>query len=300
MFDVIIPTYNNLDELKECLNGFSKQTFRNFNVFVCIDGSTDGTIEFLKTASYNFELTYLTHPNNEHKGRNETRNLSLENINSEYLLLFDSDIIPEEELLQKHFDLLNQKDCVSIGEIIYNNTSDNVWALYLQSRGKGKYPDLAEIPGFYLNTQNVAFKSDYYIKLKGQDPELSKNYGGDDTVLGYKMEREFNVPFIFNKSALGYSSMNKNLSKALMQMQEFGAVNLKIIRRKYPELNQIFRFYIIESNSLRHKIIRLLAADFFAWVLLKLITVVPDALAKRIVHYLVFQSIYKGYKTGTY
>jgi glycosyltransferase involved in cell wall biosynthesis len=300
MFDVILPTYNNLDELKLCLQGFSEQTFSTFKVLVCIDGSTDRTIEFLQTASFKFELQYLTHPDNAHKGRNETRNLSLQKISSKYILLFDTDIVPDKNLLQQHFELLNIKNCVSNGEVIYENVRQNVWALYLQTRGKGKYTDRSEIPNYYLNTQNAAFKTEYFLKLKGQDPQLSSNYGGDDTILGYRMGREFGVPVIFNKSATGYSSMDKNLDKALSQMREFGAVNLKIIRRKYPGFKQIFRYDIVESDLLRHRILRFLIRDKFANVLCVLIHFAPNFIKIKIVHFLVFLSIFKGYKTGKY
>ena len=48
-FDIIIATYNNLEELTKCLKSFEKQTYKEFNVFVCVDGSTDGTLNYLET-----------------------------------------------------------------------------------------------------------------------------------------------------------------------------------------------------------------------------------------------------------
>ena len=46
MFDisVIIPTYNRAKLLKHCLNSLREQNFKNFDVFVCDDGSTDETL----------------------------------------------------------------------------------------------------------------------------------------------------------------------------------------------------------------------------------------------------------------
>jgi len=291
---------NNLQELKKCLQGFEIQSFSDFRIFICVDGSTDGTIEYLEETKYNFNMEVLTHPGNAHRGRNETRNLALKKISAKYIMLFDSDIVSDAGLLKKHFDLLKVKDCVSVGEVIYKNNKENVWALYLQTRGKNKYDDLSEIPVYYLNTQNVAFKSNYFIELGGQDPELSKNYGGDDTMLGYLIGKKFNIPAVFNKTAGGFSTMEKTLAKALQQMREFGAVNLKIIRRKYPEFKQIFKFDIIESDSLHHKLIRFILKDSIAGLFKKIIDFFPSAIKIKIVHYLVFYSIYKGYKTGEY
>lgn len=299
-FDIIVPTYNNLNELKQCLRGFEDQTFKDFRVLICVDGSTDGTIEYLGSAKYEFEFDVLIHPDNFHKGRNETRNLSLSIISAKYILFFDSDIIAQNDLLQRHLDLLEQKDCISVGEIVYQNSNENLWADYLQTRGKGKYIDQAEIPGYYLNTQNVAFKLKYFLELEGQDPELSKNYGGDDTILGYTIEKELNIPFYYNKSAVGYSHLDKTLEKALKQMREFGAVNLKIIRRKYPDFKQIFRFDIAESSLLHHKLLRIFMRDRVAKFLQSCLNFLPRPLKIKIVHYLVFNSIYQGFKTDTY
>jgi glycosyltransferase involved in cell wall biosynthesis len=296
MFDVIIPTWNNLNELKKCLQGFDEQTFRDFRILVCVDGSTDGTIEYLKTEKYKFEYEVLVHPENVPKGRDETRNLSLQKISAKYILTFDSDIIPIDDLLQKHFDLLNKRDCISVGEVIYENSEENVWALYLQTRGKQKYKDFSDMPAYYLNTQNAALKSEYFIKLGGQDIDLSKSYGGDDTILGYRIGRKFNIPAVFNKAAVGHSVLEKTLNEALKQMREFGAINLKIIRRKYPDFTEIFRFDRIESNRLRHRLFRLLLRKRVSSVLLISINFFPSIIKLKIVHFLVFLSIYKGYK----
>lgn len=298
MFDVVIPTYNNLDELKNCLEGFESQTFKDFKVFVCVDGSTDGTLEFLESANYSFEMQFLTHENNSHKGRNETRNLAMESLKNEYLLLFDSDIIPENNLLEKHFNLLREKDCISVGEIIYDNANENIWAKYLQTRGKGKFGDLREMPAFYLNTQNVALRTKYYIDSGGQDREISKSYGGDDTELGYRLGKLYGLSAIFNKSAAGHSIMVKSLSKALQQMEEFGGRNLGLIRKLNPEFREVFNFNFIEDKSLSKVLFRFLLREDIADLLKTAVNFAPGFLTIRFVHFLVFYSIYKGYSSG--
>jgi glycosyltransferase involved in cell wall biosynthesis len=295
-FDIIIPTYNNLSELKECLNGFSRQTFKDFRIIVCIDGSNDGTNEYLENTQFEFELIELNHPNNAHKGRDETRNLSLNHITAQYIILFDSDIVPDNILLQKHYELLEKKECISVGEIIYKNAYENIWAYYLQRRGRGKYKDMAEMPAYYLNTENVALRSKYFIESGGQDLDLSKSYGGDDTVLGYRIYKKFNIPTMYNKSAIGFSVLDKTLDKALKQMWEFGNVNLKIIKKKYPELDQIFKLNIMESKTFPYIMIRLFLNKSVAKSLLKTITIVPNRIKLWYVKFLVFYSVYKGYK----
>ena len=45
---VILPVHNRLEYTKKCLTSFEKQTYKNFEVIVVDDGSTDGTAEYMK------------------------------------------------------------------------------------------------------------------------------------------------------------------------------------------------------------------------------------------------------------
>ena len=40
---VIIPTYNREKSLKRCLRSLENQTFKDFEVIICDDGSSDNT-----------------------------------------------------------------------------------------------------------------------------------------------------------------------------------------------------------------------------------------------------------------
>ena len=95
-FDVIVPTYNNINELKQCLSGLESQTFKDFHVFICVDGSTDDTMKYLEETSLNLIIKTLTHPNYENKGRNPTRNLVLPHLKSQYIFMIDSDVRPHK------------------------------------------------------------------------------------------------------------------------------------------------------------------------------------------------------------
>jgi glycosyltransferase involved in cell wall biosynthesis len=296
-FDVVIPTMNNLAELRECLDGFRNQSFKEFRIIVCVDGSTDGTIEFLNSAKFNFEILILNHPENQNKGRDETRNLALNYLQAEFVLFIDSDILPSESLLEKHLNLLKSKDCISVGDVHINDIKENLWSYYLQTRGKRKFKNLDKIPAYYLNTQNVAFKSRYFKEIGGQDTDLSNSYGGDDTVLGHRIEKKFNIPAIFNQSAAAYSKHEKSLDIALKQMKEFGSYNLKIIKEKYPELNKIFKLNLMDSDAVYFKFLRLFLTVSISKILLILLKFSPTPLNLWIIQFLVFSYIYQGYKS---
>lgn len=292
-FDIIIPTYNNLDELKKCLEGLSIQVFRDFRAFICVDGSTDGTIEYLDSAKYNFDFEVLLHPENKNSGRTLTRNLAVPKLNSQYTLYLDSDINASETLLKQHLLELEKGRVVSVGEVEYLDT-DNVWAEYIQTRGKNKYAHLSEISSIYLNTQNTALPTEFIKELNGQDPDFSVYYGGDDTVLGIQLEEKYKAKFVFNKLAYSTSYMNKDLSKALNQMKEFGRYNLKLLLEKFPERKDVFNSSLGKSGIIKFIFTKKMT-NMFSEYLFKVIKYLPKKIRIYVIHFLVFKSIMQGF-----
>ena len=59
LFSVIIPTYNRADRLRTALDSLARQTFKEFEVIVCDDGSTDNTAEIANEFKEKLALTYL-------------------------------------------------------------------------------------------------------------------------------------------------------------------------------------------------------------------------------------------------
>tara|TARA_B100000131_G_scaffold109601_1_gene106512 strand:- start:287 stop:1123 length:837 start_codon:yes stop_codon:yes gene_type:complete len=54
MISIVIPTYNNLDYLKLCLNSIKKNSIHNHEIIIHINDGSDGTLEFVKNSKYKF------------------------------------------------------------------------------------------------------------------------------------------------------------------------------------------------------------------------------------------------------
>ncbi len=92
---VLIPTYNYGRFLGECLDSVFAQTYRDFEVIVADDGSTDDTEKI--ACSYPLRYYKL-----EHRGISATRNFLLDQAAGDFISFIDSDdmCVPDKLALQ--------------------------------------------------------------------------------------------------------------------------------------------------------------------------------------------------------
>ena len=101
---VVIPTRNNVAELRACLASLDRQTTAPDRIVVCIDGSTDGTTEFLESLS-DARVIAVAHPANAHRGRSATRNLALPLLLDGFVLFLDSDMRLDPGAIGAHVEV---------------------------------------------------------------------------------------------------------------------------------------------------------------------------------------------------
>lgn len=93
---IIIPAYQAERDIGDCLESIFRQTFRDFEIIVVNDGSTDGTRNVL--ARYADQISVI---NQDNKGRNPARNRGVHRARGTFLLFCDADIIMEPTFLEK-------------------------------------------------------------------------------------------------------------------------------------------------------------------------------------------------------
>ncbi|MDD5011868.1 MAG: glycosyltransferase family A protein, partial [Phycisphaerae bacterium] len=93
---VCIPTYNREHLLKETLDSVFAQTYRDFEVVIVDDGSTDGTKQMLENGGY--DVRYYWQKN---AGDAATRNKLIELAEGKYISFLDSDDLLYPDALEK-------------------------------------------------------------------------------------------------------------------------------------------------------------------------------------------------------
>jgi glycosyltransferase involved in cell wall biosynthesis len=86
MVSVIIPAYNRVQYIKGCLNSVLNQTYKDYEIIVVDDGSTDNTKEVLTFHGNKIRYIYQ-----ENKGEAGARNEGIRNTKGDYIAWLDSD-----------------------------------------------------------------------------------------------------------------------------------------------------------------------------------------------------------------
>jgi len=94
---IIIPTWNSKKYLPFCFNSIFEQTNKDFSIAVIDNGSTDGSVEFIKE---NYPKT-LVIQNSKNLGFAHAINQGIKMSKGEYVLLCNTDIILEPNFLEQ-------------------------------------------------------------------------------------------------------------------------------------------------------------------------------------------------------
>jgi len=131
---VIIPAYNRVNYIEQAIKSVLGQTYKNVELIVVDDGSTDGTYNVLE--NYHDQLILLTHDKRENKGQSASINLGLKQAKGEFIAILDSDDYWELNKLEVQVAYLNKNPSIGLlytngygvnesGEIIYPYHKDN-------------------------------------------------------------------------------------------------------------------------------------------------------------------------------
>ena len=98
---VVIPVYNVVKYVEQCIDSILSQTFTNFELILVDDGSTDGSLKIER--QYNEKDSRVKLIEKVHSNAGEARNLGLLQADGKYIVFLDSDDFFEKDLLEKEY-----------------------------------------------------------------------------------------------------------------------------------------------------------------------------------------------------
>ena len=172
---VIVPIYNVEEYLRECLDSLVNQTFKDIEVIMVNDGSTDTSPQIMEEYASKYENFYAYHK--ENGGLASARNYGIQFAKGEYLAFLDSDDYVSHDAYAKLYDLAKRSD----SEIVIGNTVRfNSKKIYGSSLHKKVFKEtilkthITKFPQLIYNTScwNNLFLHDFWKKYKLRFPEI--------------------------------------------------------------------------------------------------------------------------------
>jgi len=125
---VIVPIYNVKSYLKRCVNSLLNQTYKNIEILLVDDCSTDGGEKIAKEYSEKYPQFCKFMQRQENGGLSAARNSGIENVTGDYLTFVDSDdwVHPDYIKLLIEKAIKDQADIVTVSmTYVYPNGSEN-------------------------------------------------------------------------------------------------------------------------------------------------------------------------------
>ncbi len=118
MITIIIPIFNKEKYISRCLDSVINQTFKNIEILVINDGSTDNSLNIInryKKKDNRFKVI-----NQKNQGPSKARNVGIENASAEVLFFMDADDTIEEEALEDmYFKMIEDNSDIVHSKIRY-------------------------------------------------------------------------------------------------------------------------------------------------------------------------------------
>ena len=202
-FSIVIPTYNRQPILEKCLRALENQrltdrTVENYEVVVVDDGSTDGTLNWLKT--HQAEFPHVVSYEQNHQGPSAARNLGVQQAKGDTIIFIDSDLVVTEQFLQSHATALkteekalNSDRLFTYGAVINTCNFENPTAEPYK---------ITDFSAAYFATGNVAIKKKW-LEQAGLFDTRFQLYGWEDLELGVRL-KELGLKLVKCPAAVGY------------------------------------------------------------------------------------------------
>ena len=108
-FSIIVPVYNTEQYIEECILSVLAQTYKNFELILVNDGSTDNSGLFIDLYANKDQRIKSYHKKNE--GQIVTRNFAISKASGDFFVFLDSDDTLEKDTLSIIKDKVNLYDC---------------------------------------------------------------------------------------------------------------------------------------------------------------------------------------------
>lgn len=111
-FSIIVPVYNSMNYLSQCVDSIKKQTYSDFECVLVDDGSTDESSMFCDVICENDSRFRTIHI--ENRGVSHARNVGINSTLGQFVTFVDSDDTLLPTALESYLNILHNDESVDI------------------------------------------------------------------------------------------------------------------------------------------------------------------------------------------
>lgn len=255
LVSVIIPVYNVLPYLREALDSVINQSYKNLEIIIIDDGSTDGSGELCD--QYFDSRIKIIHQSNQ--GLSSARNAGLDLMSGDIVAFLDSDDAFYPHMIQTMLKEMEK----SSADIVACNF---VWDRRQSEYGEGLYSSKEALKELINARIETAVWNKIYKRYLWDEIRFPEGHVYEGTRTTYKVLEKANriqlisVPLVFHRKRLGSITQTKSLANSmdsLLANQEFE----NYVRTHTPDI-----FSIEEANQYIQRHIR---GNIYLWTELK-------------------------------
>jgi len=263
LVSIVIPAYNAAAFIGETLASALDQTYRNIEIVVVDDGSTDKTSEIVEAAATrDSRVRLLRQPN---RGVAAARNLGIEHSQGAFVAPLDADDLWRPDKIARQVATMHRSG-PRVGMVYTWSLLIDEASQILPRPGAAWYYYGNVVP--YLITHNFVgngstplLRRDCVLEVGGYDRSI-RAHGGEgteDLMLYLKIAEQYQVAFV-PAFLVGYRMTPFSMSSNARQMIRGHELVLEVMRARHPELpNRIFRWsrsrtcFLMSGMSLRRR-----------------------------------------------
>ena len=240
LISVVIPVYNVEQYLPKCIESIMNQTYKNLEIILVNDGSTDGSQKICE--EYKSIDNRIKIINKENGGLSDARNVGIDNSSGNYITFIDSDdYIDDDYVYTLYKSLISYNADMSIAshKIIYpKRIIDKATDEKFCANSKKVLEKILYDEGIDLSAWGKLYKKILFNNIKFPKGRLF-----EDSATTYRLIDESKKIAVNSKSVYNYVIRKNSISNEMFSEKKMDLITstmemTEFIKKKYPELEK--------------------------------------------------------------
>lgn len=240
IISIIVPVYNVEEYLQRCIDSILNQRFKDFELILINDGSTDNSLKICK--EYSLSDSRVKVINKENGGLSSARNAGINIAKGKYIGFVDSDDWINEEMYQTLYNLLQEYDC-DIAECCYKKVYDEK----IIEKQKKRYEisilsNIKILESMYVNnfagstiSVNKLYKSSLFKNIRFPEGKLN-----EDQFTTYKIYFNSRKVVSINREMYYYYQSGNSITRSEFSIKKLDAIEAIESSKRFFEKNNLY------------------------------------------------------------